>query len=59
MLATHGAKVVVNDMGGSADGMGDDQTPAEEVVATIKSIEEIIRFSRKNAGIDRDTWLDV
>ena len=23
------------------------------------SIEEIIRFSRKNAGIDRDTWLDV
>ena len=24
-----------------------------------KAIEEIIRFSRKNAGIDRDTWLDV
>lgn len=38
MLATHGAKVVVNDMGGSADGRGDDQTPAEEVVQTIKAM---------------------
>lgn len=38
MLATHGAKVVVNDMGGSADGRGDDQTPAEEVVQIIKSM---------------------
>ena len=38
MLATHGAKVVVNDMGGSADGRGDDQTPAQEVVQTIKAM---------------------
>ena len=35
MLATHGAKVVVNDMGSAADGRGDDQTPAEEVVQAI------------------------
>ncbi|MES2511377.1 MAG: SDR family oxidoreductase [Pseudomonadota bacterium] len=38
MLATHGAKVVVNDMGGSADGVGGDQTPAEEVVAAIQAM---------------------
>lgn len=36
MLAKHGAKVVVNDLGGSASGEGADQTPAQEVVATIK-----------------------
>jgi NAD(P)-dependent dehydrogenase (short-subunit alcohol dehydrogenase family) len=38
MLATHGVKVVVNDMGSSADGRGDDQTPAEEVVQAIKAM---------------------
>ena len=38
MLARHGAKVVVNDMGGSAQGIGADQTPAEEVVETIRSM---------------------
>lgn len=37
MLALHGAIVVVNDMGGSAAGIGDDQTPAQEVVETIRS----------------------
>ena len=36
MLAEHGAKVVVNDLGSSAAGVGADQTPAEEVVATIR-----------------------
>lgn len=35
MLASQGAKVVVNDLGGSADGSGSDATPAEEVVAEI------------------------
>lgn len=35
MLARQGAKVVVNDLGGSADGSGSDATPAEEVVAEI------------------------
>jgi NAD(P)-dependent dehydrogenase (short-subunit alcohol dehydrogenase family) len=36
MLAAHGAKIVVNDLGASADGMGQDLSPAAEVVALIK-----------------------
>jgi NAD(P)-dependent dehydrogenase (short-subunit alcohol dehydrogenase family) len=35
-LAKAGAKVVVNDLGGAADGSGSSATPAEEVVAEIK-----------------------
>jgi NAD(P)-dependent dehydrogenase (short-subunit alcohol dehydrogenase family) len=37
MLAKHGAKVLVNDLGSSAGGAGTDQTPAQEVVETIKA----------------------
>ncbi len=37
MLAEHGAKVVVNDLGGGRDGTGSASDPAEEVVAEIKS----------------------
>lgn len=36
MLARHGAKVVINDLGSKADGSGADQTPAEEVAALIR-----------------------
>ena len=36
MLAKHGAKVVVNDLGATASGVGEDQTPAEEVVSEIQ-----------------------
>ncbi len=36
MLAAHGAKVVVNDLGGARDGTGSDLSPAEEVVKEIK-----------------------
>jgi NAD(P)-dependent dehydrogenase (short-subunit alcohol dehydrogenase family) len=36
LLAHHGAKVVVNDLGGSQTGDGADKTPAEEVVGVIK-----------------------
>jgi NAD(P)-dependent dehydrogenase (short-subunit alcohol dehydrogenase family) len=36
-LATHGARVVVNDLGGTRDGTGGSAGPAEEVVATIRS----------------------
>jgi NAD(P)-dependent dehydrogenase (short-subunit alcohol dehydrogenase family) len=36
MLAQYGARVVVNDLGGSTDGTGKDETPAQEVVRTIK-----------------------
>jgi NAD(P)-dependent dehydrogenase (short-subunit alcohol dehydrogenase family) len=35
MLAEHGAKVVVNDLGGSADGSGADAGPAQQVVDEI------------------------
>jgi NAD(P)-dependent dehydrogenase (short-subunit alcohol dehydrogenase family) len=37
MLAEHGARVVVNDLGGTADGTGVDRGPAEEVVAEIRA----------------------
>jgi NAD(P)-dependent dehydrogenase (short-subunit alcohol dehydrogenase family) len=36
MLAAHGAKVVVNDLGGTRDGSGSDAGPADEVVAEIR-----------------------
>src|ERR1700730_223893 len=36
LLAAHGAKVVVNDLGVQADGSGTDQDPANEVVQQIK-----------------------
>jgi NAD(P)-dependent dehydrogenase (short-subunit alcohol dehydrogenase family) len=35
LLAHHGAKVVVNDLGGTMDGEGNDQGPAHDVVAEI------------------------
>ena len=35
MLASHGAKVVVNDLGGEPDGTGADLTPAQQVAAEI------------------------
>jgi NAD(P)-dependent dehydrogenase (short-subunit alcohol dehydrogenase family) len=36
MLGAHGAKVVVNDLGASRDGSGDDAGPAQQVVDEIK-----------------------
>ena len=36
MLAAHGAKVIVNDLGGSADGEGNDEIPAMETVKEIR-----------------------
>ena len=36
LLAAHGAKVVVNDIGAGVDGAGRDASPAAEVVALIK-----------------------
>ena len=38
LFASEGAKVVVNDLGGAADGTGDDRTPAEQVVDEIKGM---------------------
>ena len=37
-LAAHGAKVVVNDLGGNVDGTGGDLSPAEQVVQEIKAM---------------------
>ena len=37
LLASRGAKVVVNDLGGSRDGTGADNSPAHDVVAEIKA----------------------
>mgnify|MGYP002265666691 CR=1 FL=1 len=37
MLAAHGAKVVVNDLGAAASGIGTDATPADDVVAEIRA----------------------
>jgi len=37
LLAEEGAKVVVNDLGGAGDGTGASSSPADEVVAEIKS----------------------
>ena len=38
MLAEHGAKVVVNDLGGNTDGTGVDASPAEQVVEEIRAM---------------------
>src|SRR6478735_2915102 len=38
MLAYHGAKVVVNDLGGNVDGSGGDLSPAQAVVEEIKGM---------------------
>jgi NAD(P)-dependent dehydrogenase (short-subunit alcohol dehydrogenase family) len=38
LLAHHGAKVVVNDLGGAMDGEGADLTPAQSVVEEIKAM---------------------
>ena len=37
MLAQHGAKVVVNDLGGARDGTGTDASPADTVVGEIEA----------------------
>lgn len=37
LLASRGAKVVVNDLGGTFDGSGSDSTPAQQVVDEIKA----------------------
>jgi NAD(P)-dependent dehydrogenase (short-subunit alcohol dehydrogenase family) len=37
-LASQGAKVIVNDVGGNVDGSGSDLSPAEQVVAEIKGM---------------------
>ena len=38
LMASEGAKIVVNDLGGAADGSGSDSSPAEDVVAEIAAM---------------------
>src|SRR3984957_19546009 len=38
LFAAEGAKIVVNDLGGTVDGSGDDRTPAQQVVDEIKAM---------------------
>jgi NAD(P)-dependent dehydrogenase (short-subunit alcohol dehydrogenase family) len=38
LFAKHGAKVLVNDLGTSTEGSGEDSTPADDVVAEIKKM---------------------
>src|SRR3954447_8818729 len=38
MLASHGAKVVVNDLGGTMEGTGSEAGPAQQVVDEIKGM---------------------
>jgi NAD(P)-dependent dehydrogenase (short-subunit alcohol dehydrogenase family) len=38
LFASEGAKLVVNDLGGAADGTGDDRTAAEQVVDEIRAM---------------------
>src|SRR5947199_9646894 len=37
LMARHGAKIVVNDLGGHFDGTGQSRSPAEDVVREIRS----------------------
>jgi len=49
IAARHGAKVVVNDLGGDIHGLGADKAPAQEVADLIKAgggEAEIVKISR-------------
>lgn len=71
MLAAHGAKVVVNDLGGARDGTGSDVGPADEVVDEIRAAggeavadgNDVSNFEGAKAMVQTavDTWgsLDV
>src|SRR3546814_1321794 len=49
LLAHHGAKVVVNDLGGAMDGEGNDKGPAQSVVDEIRSEEHTAELPVTNA----------
>ena len=54
MMASRGGRVVVNDLGGSAEGDGADASPAEQVVAEIKSAkgEAVANFGNVASASD-------
>ena len=69
MMASEGAKVVVNDLGGDATGAGADATPAQEVVAEIEAMGgeavvnggNVAKFDEAGAMIQQaiDTFGDI
>ena len=69
MMASEGAKVVVNDLGGDASGQGVDATPAQEVVAEIEAMGgeavvnggNVAKFDEAGAMIQQaiDTYGDI
>lgn len=54
MMAQHGGRVIVNDLGGAADGGGADNTPAQEVVDEIKAVggEAVANFGNVAKAAD-------
>ena len=62
-LASHGAKVVVNDFGGSRDGTGGSMTPAQNVVEEIRKAggtamadgADVSNFEQVKAMVERAT----
>ncbi|MEM9203795.1 MAG: SDR family NAD(P)-dependent oxidoreductase [Actinomycetota bacterium] len=69
MMASEGAKVVVNDLGGDAAGGGADATPAQEVVAEIEAMGgeaavnggNVAKFDEAGAMVQQaiDTFGDI
>jgi 3-oxoacyl-[acyl-carrier protein] reductase len=71
LLASEGARVIVNDFGGSKEGEGGDQSPADEVVREIKRLGgdaaanygNVVRMEDGEAMVKQalDTWgrLDI
>jgi len=60
MLASHGAKVVVNDLGGATDGTGTDASPAEQVVEEIKAMggEAVVNGGNVADFVDAKAMID-
>ena len=71
MLGAHGAKVVVNDPGGTASGEGEDRIPALETVAAIRdaggeaeaNFDSVVDFAAAQAmveqAVDRFGGIDI
>jgi len=55
-LARHGAKVIVNDFGGSVSGEGSDETPAGQVVNEIKAMGGEAVSNAGDVGNYEDTF---
>ena len=53
-LARRGAKVVVNDLGGSVDGSGGSSSAADAVVAEINKVKEQFKASAKTVVGDQE-----